>query len=277
MELWNFRGKQDSIAEALHVSIPDHAVICLTGAGGKTSLLLAWAKELTSAGKRTVITTTTHMFNPACKDRPDSHIYKGIPVVFVDTDYDSNHEDNASNTEQDKYKQRIIADMDALLDEHGLAMIATPDPSNPNKVMSPPEWVLDYFSKSADVLIIEADGSRRMPIKWPAPWEPVVPENTDITVCVAGLSSLGKPLPDVMYRAGHLPANLDREAVDEVLLSAIMSSPDGGQKGARGEFRIYMNQADNDSLRESASQIQKMLAVRGLQSAWGSLKVACAR
>ena len=51
MKLWNFRGEQKSITDALQLEIPEHAVISVTGAGGKTSLIFAWARELAAAGK----------------------------------------------------------------------------------------------------------------------------------------------------------------------------------------------------------------------------------
>ena len=64
MELWNFRGKHNTITDALQVRLPEHAVISVTGAGGKTSLIFAWARELAAAGKSVIITTTTHMYRP---------------------------------------------------------------------------------------------------------------------------------------------------------------------------------------------------------------------
>jgi molybdenum cofactor cytidylyltransferase len=131
---------------------------------------------------------------------------------------------------------------------------------------------MELLYKSYDAVLIEADGSRRMPLKWPAPHEPVIPERTDITVCVCGLSSLGRPLSEVMYRAEHLPEAMRRETAEEALIAAVVSSLDGGLKGARGEFRVFMNQTDKADRAASAEYIQKLLAVRGIQSAWGSLR-----
>ena len=239
MELWNFKGKQNTITEALQLYIPERAVISITGSGGKTSLMFAWARELSAAGRSVAVTTTTHM--------------------------------GAGQTAPD---------------EEGIAMYVSPDPDRPGKVMAPPAEVMEELYETADVVLIEADGSRLMPLKWPAPWEPAVPERTDITVCVAGLSALGRPLSDVMYRADELPEGFIRAAanrtsakqrcrnsvfVDEELIAAVLSSPEGGRKGEQGEFRVFLNQADTEELRASASRIQMLLAVRGIQSAWGTL------
>ena len=51
MELQNLRGRQNSITDALQLTLPEHAVISVVGAGGKTSLVFAWARELAAAGK----------------------------------------------------------------------------------------------------------------------------------------------------------------------------------------------------------------------------------
>lgn len=224
MELWNFRGKQNNITEALQIRLPEHAVISVVGAGGKTSLIFAWARELAAAGKNVVITTTTHMYRPE------------------------------------------------RMEEDGIRIVVSDDPERPDKVTAPPVDILDSLPEKADVVLIEADGSRRMPIKWPAEWEPVIPDYTDYTVCVAGLSALGRKTSDVVYRADELPDRLKRETVDMNLIHAIISSRDGGQKGVRGDFRVFMNQVDDDIDRlASAYRLQQIFAVMGIQSAWGSL------
>ena len=224
MELWNFRGKQNTITEALQISLPEHAVISVVGAGGKTSLIFAWARELAAAGKKVVITTTTHMYRP---DR---------------------------------------------MEEDGIRIVVSDDSERPDKVKAPPAEVLDRLRDTADVVLIEADGSRRMPLKWPADREPVVPDYTDFTVCVAGLSALGRKTSDAVFRADELPDILKRETVDINLIHAMISSRDGGQKGVRGDFRVFMNQVDDDIDRlASAYRLQQIFAVMGIQSAWGSL------
>ena len=224
MELWNFRGKQNTITEAMQLRLPEHAVVSVVGAGGKTSLIFAWARELASAGKNVVITTTTHMYRPE------------------------------------------------RMEEDGIRIVVSDDPERPDKVSAPPAEVLDSLRDTADVVLIEADGSRRMPLKWPADREPVIPDYTDVTVCVAGLSALGRRTADVVYNAEGLPDVLKRETADMNLIHAIVSSRDGGQKGVRGDFRVFMNQVDDDIDRLAAAyRMQQIFAVMGIQSAWGTL------
>ena len=224
MNLWNFRGKQKTITDALQIRLPEHAVISVTGAGGKTSLVFAWARELAAAGKSVIITTTTHMYRPE------------------------------------------------RMEEDGISIVVSDDPERPDKVMAPPADILDSLRETADVVLIEADGSRRMPLKWPAEWEPVIPDYTDYTVCVAGLSALGRKTSEVVYRADELPDRFRRDTVDMNLIHAVISSRDGGQKGVRGEFRVFMNQVDDDIDRlASAYRLQQIFAVMGIQSAWGTL------
>ena len=224
MKLWNYRGEQKSITEALQIKLPEHAVISVTGAGGKTSLIFAWARELAADGKNVVITTTTHMYRPE------------------------------------------------RMEEDGIRIVASDDPERPDKVTAPPEDVLESLRDTADVVLIEADGSRRMPLKWPGDREPVIPDYTDITVCVAGLSAVGKQTEEVVFRADELPEAIKSETVDVNLIHKVLASRSGGQKGVRGEFRIFLNQVDDDiDMLAAAYRLQQILGVFGIQTAWGSL------
>ena len=281
MRIWNFRGEQNRISEALRADIPGHAVISVTGAGGKTSLIFAWAHELAAAGKRVAVTTTTHMFSPDRMKQDGFCLYDGVTAIPVlrdfsestipDTKQIGTSLSECTNSDPDALPQVISEISDTLPESGGIIFVFSPDPDNHSKVCSPGKEILEYLYRTADVTLVEADGSRRMPLKWPAPWEPVVPDITDITVCVAGLSALGRDPSDVIYRAEHLPEGLRRSKVDINLINGILISNEGGQKGSRGEHRIFLNQADDDELQADAAKLQKMLAVCGLQSAWGTL------
>lgn len=259
MKIWNIYGKQDIISEALCLSLPEHAVISVTGAGGKTSLIFSWAGEIAAAGKKVVIMTTTHMLHPESA----GDIYTGRAVIYH-SDY------KAGPAALAEY----FAEIDALLRSDKILMLASKDPANERKVISPPKEIFDYALSAADVVLIEADGSRGMPLKVPKSHEPVVPEYSHATVCVAGLSSLGKRARDVLYGPEDMPESgrLASVEVDEAFIAALMSSPSGGAKDAAGEFRVYLNQADTPELQEKAAHISELLSLQNIQCAWGTLK-----
>lgn len=68
------------------------------------------------------------------------------------------------------------------------------------KCAAPSPAVLEIYRRKNQAALIEADGSRRLPIKIPGSQEPVIPEHTDIILAVYGLSSLGQALHLVCHR-----------------------------------------------------------------------------
>ncbi|MBQ0018166.1 MAG: putative selenium-dependent hydroxylase accessory protein YqeC [Clostridiales bacterium] len=256
MKTWNLKGIQSSISEALRLELPDHAVISVVGAGGKTSLIFAWAKQLAESGKSVIVTTTTHMRHPYSTSDEIFNPYIDV-VSLIQNSVDS--------------ADLLCRDINDNLAKHGVVFVAATDPDNPRKVIMPSSEIMDYIYTAADVILVEADGSRHMPFKYPSEHEPVIPDCTDITVCVTGLSAFGKNTQDVMYCADVVPDNIYRDTVDETFMRAVLASPDGGAKGFRGEYRVFLNQADNEKLQAVARKLQKMLAVSGIQSAWGTL------
>ena len=51
-----------------------------------------------------------------------------------------------------------------------------------------------------DVVLIEADGAKGHPLKYPAPYEPVIPPFSEKVFVVAGLDALFKPFRDAVFR-----------------------------------------------------------------------------
>ena len=137
-------------------------VIAIVGSGGKTTLLKQMAKEYWAAGKKVFVTTTTHMFQED------------------DTLITDDHEIILRTLERDGYVMAGIREGDkikGLSEESYLAVCA-----------------------AADVVLVEADGSKRMPLKYPNSTEPVIPSNADEIIVVCGLQALGKRVKDVCHR-----------------------------------------------------------------------------
>ena len=56
------------------------------------------------------------------------------------------------------------------------------------------------YTSRFDYVLAEADGSKRLPLKAHAAWEPVIPAATANVVWVVGASGLGKRVAEVVHR-----------------------------------------------------------------------------
>ena len=105
--------------------------------------------------------------------------------------------------ESDTVIPENIEDIRKQLNETGYCMAgmpATPENALVQKIGPLPEDFYETAVKEADITLIEADGSRGMPAKIPADYEPVIPENIDEIHIVIGMSALGKPASNVVHR-----------------------------------------------------------------------------
>ena len=132
------------------------------GAGGKTTLIHRQAERYRAEGKRVFVTTSTHMFT-----EPDT-------VLSDDADV-------------------IIAE----LNRTGYVMAGIPE-GEKIRALSPETY--EKVCAQADVVLIEADGSNRKPIKFPNSTEPVLPDHVEEIVVVCGLRAVGKQLHEVAHR-----------------------------------------------------------------------------
>lgn len=114
-------------------------------------------------------------------------------------------------------------------------------------------------------LLIEADGSRRKPLKAPAEHEPVVPEWATEVVVTAGLSGLGQPLDEEHV---HRPVRFSALSGVEIGamvtaegLAAVLLSEQGGLKGIPPGARrsVLLNQADTAQEAGAARRLAEML------------------
>ena len=73
-------------------------------------------------------------------------------------------------------------------------------PAEQGKLTALPSEQLTRWMAQADIVLLEADGAKRLPCKAPAAHEPVLLPESDIVLAVAGLSALGRPLREVCFR-----------------------------------------------------------------------------
>lgn len=85
----------------------------------------------------------------------------------------------------------------AALAAHGAACAGSYTPEG--KLTAP---AFAGWQQAADFVLVEADGSKRLPAKAHETWEPVLPPERTRTVCVLGASAFGQPI----RQAAHRPA-----------------------------------------------------------------------
>lgn len=221
------------LSEALDVVKGD--VISLVGAGGKTTAMYRLGCELAGRGWR-VITTTTTMIHPPLSDQSQELIV----------------EDRAD---------RALRRVGEALQLKNSITLASQRLSAENKLRGiEPEWVRSLRSL-ADVVIIEADGARGLPLKAPAAHEPVVPTETTLFIPVCGITALGRQLTAHAVHRPELVARLTGLACGELVtdeaIVRLLLHPLGGLKGAPAQARVQplLNQVSNAESLAAARRI----------------------
>lgn len=79
----------------------------------------------------------------------------------------------------------------------GVLCVGTP---MENGKLTAPKQSFDELENLADYVLVEADGSKGLPLKAHASHEPVIPGNARQVICVVGASGLGKPVCEVVHR-----------------------------------------------------------------------------
>lgn len=143
----------------------DHSpVLSFVGGGGKTSYIRRLAWEGREKGCRVLVMTTTHM---------------AVPEYFGVLEPD-------------------LGQVEKMLEKEGIAVAGCP--AKEGKIAFRDWEFYEKAGKLADVILVEADGSKRLPVKVPGPKEPVIPENSDQILCIYGLGALGKQAADCCFR-----------------------------------------------------------------------------
>jgi probable selenium-dependent hydroxylase accessory protein YqeC len=216
-------------------------VISLVGGGGKTTLMFALARELSSAGRLVVTTTTTRIFEP---------LPSQTQVLYLDSDEDKIIDWIKQNT--GNYNHVTVASK--KLSSGKLAGI---DAGTAIKISK-----LTHVTAT----IVEADGASRKPLKAPNATEPVIPGNTSLVVPVVGIDALGRPLtqnyvfrPEIASALTGLPLG---ETVTYESIAVLVTHEQGLTKGSPAKARIipYINKVDAGLLQKAIQLAEVILA-----------------
>ena len=199
-------------------------ITAVVGGGGKTSLIWRLATELCQT-ERVLLTTTTHMMPPPCPTL-DTPVPAQITIAFQEN--------------------RLLA-VGALQADGKLAEARA---------------LRSHYENLAAYVLIEADGSRGLPLKAPADHEPVIPAETALTIAVAGMGCAGRRIGEVTHRAARYASLLgvtEDDLVTPNRVAAMLMHPQGQRKDAAGRYAVVLNQADTPERLAFARSVAALL------------------
>lgn len=197
-------------------------IVAIAGSGGKTTLLYRLAVELSPLAP-VVVTTTTHILPPEAGKVAQVWMLAGAAPA------------------RDEVDARLaaggpLAVVDRRLPDGKLAGLG---PEQLAPLADGRRWVL-----------VEADGSARLPLKAWAAHEPAVPPQAAEVLLVVGASGLGRPLdPARVHRPELFASGAGIQAGEEITpraLARLIFSPAGplDRLPREGRRQLIINQVD---------------------------------
>lgn len=215
-------------------------MICIVGAGGKTSVLFQLAEELSAKGCKVFVTTTTAIYHP----------------------------------EKGQYDRILVGPEEApsLFDDsaaYGITVYGRAVSAEGKLLGASPE-LLDavYMKGNFDYILVEGDGSKGRPVKAPARHEPVIPSQTGKLLGVIGLDCIGR---EVSEEAVHRPELFGRVTgcregalISTEALVRLVLHEEGLFKAApeSAERYLVLNKADGEKEKRYAAEVAKSLRNR---------------
>ena len=265
-----------SLSEALGIKKGVNAII---GSGGKSSLLKSLSLELSQKGS-VLLTTSTHIL-------PFSHCEN---ICFSDENVSISNENVSSLNKniltlnekilllgKDTHSEEALENSNTLLQSKVLSLwdksqnpILCLGTLETNGKLSPFPLPFSAIEQMADFVLVEADGSKRLPGKAHGRNEPEIPKESQRTVLVFGASALHKPIFEVIHRV-EIFQNLftpsltpDTLLTKELLLQAF-------RKEKLGDC-LFVNQLDCLTKKEAEELLLFLQNGLGKMVCGGSLK-----
>ena len=159
-------------------------ITSIIGGGGKTSLMYALGKDLSSKGN-VILCTSAKILIP-----------KDIPVI------------------EDKFL------IPSALEKRSLICVGS---YFSEKKLTCPKFPIEELKNFADYILVEADGSKSLPFKAHLDFEPPIPSDTDLKILVMGINSLEKPISQTCHRPEKVSEIL-KVSQSEILTEALAAS-----------------------------------------------------
>lgn len=201
--------------------------------------MFALAKELAET-HRVVTTTTTKILPPTSSDAPRTLL----------------------NSDE-------VALLNALCDDHNRfphVTVAAQELTEGKLKGVSPEFVDRLVeSKKVDVIIVEADGAKGRPLKFPNAGEPVVPSSTSLLIPVVGIDAAGQPFNEETVFRAHLAEGIIGfkigDSITTEFIAALVTHPKGVCKNVPKNARIipFINKVEDTRAEDLAEDLASRL------------------
>ena len=246
MQVYSYKNnnivKEKSLINALDIDLNKDKVITVVGAGGKTSTIFELGNELSNLNKKTIITTTTHM--KLDKD-----------FLLIDEDFN-------------------IENLKKILQKNNLIKIGKKE--SDYKVKSLDEDTLKRCIDISDFLLIEGDGSKRLPLKAPKDNEPVIIQETDLVIGLIGFDSLDKKIEETCHRPELVSKLLHKNIKENINifdLVEIIKNKNGLKKNVNCKYKVIINKVDKLEYLDKCKKIAQLCLEFKIDDIFTSYKI----
>lgn len=203
-------------------------VVSVIGSGGKTTLLSTLARELPGP---VILCTTTRIFP-----------FSEYPLISGD---------DAGVLNAALARSRVVC---------------LGQPGKDGKLTAP-ALPFSLLQDLAPWVLVEADGSKRLPLKAHASYEPVIPLESSHTILVAGASGFGAPISQAVHRPERFCTLTGAQPQD--LVTPELAAQAIAREGLARQ--VFLNQVESRSDWTQAGQFAHALEETGTQVFAGSL------
>lgn len=198
------------------IGIKNNSIISIVGCGGKTTLMYSLANELKTYNK-VLVSTTTKIFSPT-KDEVDY-------LAIGEKEY---------NSMKVNMKNGVYA--------YGKSI------SKENKLIGIEKEFIKTLTEDFEYILLESDGSKRKPIKGWNDTEPVICKETNLTIGVMTVESLGLEINDYnVHRVcefNSLTNSFPGEIININHFLKVIFNNDGLFKYSKGKRILFLNKME---------------------------------
>ena len=130
--------------------------------------------------------------------------------------------------------------------------------------LTSPVQSFEELEALADFVLVEADGSRQLPLKAHAPHEPVIPANAKTVLALIGIDGLGKPIRTVAHRPERYAA-ICNTSVDALVTPEMIRRVAATYPRVDG---VVINKADDEERQQAALSLAELFSCPVAVTAW---------